>query len=99
MFSSVCDVSFPEPVFNNRRIGVLENPGMTADMLYAERSGISVISGWVCDADEIVIEINGAEWQAGYGTHGRIRGACAVMLITAFLSFSTGICSGTAFTP
>ena len=66
--ASVCDVAFPGPVFNNRRIGVLENPGMTADMLYAERSGISAISGWVCDADKIVIEINGTEWQAGYGT-------------------------------
>ena len=66
--SSVCDAAFPEPVFNDRRIGVLENPGMTADMLHAERSGISVISGWVCDAEEIVIELNGVEWKAGYGT-------------------------------
>ena len=66
--SSVCDAEFPEPVFNDRRIGVLENPGMTADMLHAERSGISVISGWVCDAEEIVIELNGTEWKAGYGT-------------------------------
>ena len=41
---------------------------MTADMLYAERSGISVISGWVCEAEEIVIELNGTEWKAGYGT-------------------------------
>ena len=66
--SSVCDAAFPEPVFNDRRIGTLENPGMTADMLYAERSGISVISGWVCDAEEIIIELNGTEWKAGYGT-------------------------------
>ena len=66
--SSVCEAAFPEPVFNDRRIGVLENPGMTADMLYAERSGISVISGWVCEAEEIVIELNGTEWKAGYGT-------------------------------
>ena len=66
--SSVCDIAFPDPVFNDTRIGVLENPGMTADMLYAERSGISVISGWVCEADEIVIELNGTEWKAGYGT-------------------------------
>ena len=41
---------------------------MTADMLHAERSGISVISGWVCEAEEIVIELNGTEWKAGYGT-------------------------------
>ena len=66
--SSVCDIAFPDPVFNDTRIGVLENPGMTADMLYAERSGISVISGWVCEAEEIVIELNGVEWKAGYGT-------------------------------
>ena len=75
--SSVCDAAFPEPVFNDRRIGVLENPGMTADMLHAERSGISVISGWVCDAEEIVIELNGAEWKAGYGTtRTDTRGVC-----------------------
>ena len=66
--SSVCDIAFPDPVFNDTRIGVLENPGMTVDMLYAERSGISVISGWVCEAEEIVIELNGTEWKAGYGT-------------------------------
>ena len=66
--SSVCDTEFPEPVFNDRRIGVLENPGMTADMLHAERSGISVISGWVCEAEEIIIELNGTAWKAGYGT-------------------------------
>ena len=41
---------------------------MTADMLHAERSGISVISGWVCDAEEITIELNGTAWKAGYGT-------------------------------
>ena len=32
------------------------------------RGGISAISGWVCDADEITIELNGTEWKAGYGT-------------------------------
>ena len=41
---------------------------MTADMLYAERSGLSVISGWVCDADEIIIELNGVAMEAAYGT-------------------------------
>ena len=66
--SSACDIVFPDPVFNDRRIGVLENPGMTADMLYAERSGISVISGWVCDAEEIIIELNGIKMEASYGT-------------------------------
>ena len=75
--SSVCDIAFPDPVFNDTRIGVLENPGMTADMLYAERSGISVISGWVCEAEEIIIELNGTEWKAGYGTtRTDTRGEC-----------------------
>ena len=66
--SSVCDIAFPGPVFNDRRIGVLENPGMTADMLHAERSGLSVISGWVCDAEEIIIDLNGVKTEASYGT-------------------------------
>ena len=66
--SPVCGIEFPGPVFNDRRVGVLENPGMTADMLYAERSGISAISGWVCEADEIIIELNGEPFRAGYGT-------------------------------
>ena len=75
--SSVCDIAFPDPVFNDTRIGVLENPGMTVDMLYAERSGISVISGWVCEAEEITIELNGTEWKAGYGTtRTDTRGEC-----------------------
>ena len=42
---------------------VLENPTPRAF-----RSGISVISGWACDAEEIVIEINGEPLTAAYGT-------------------------------
>ena len=32
------------------------------------QSGISVISGWVCEADGVEIEINGQLWKADYGT-------------------------------
>ncbi|MCE2483962.1 MAG: hypothetical protein J4F42_00510, partial [Desulfurellaceae bacterium] len=34
----------------------------------AAQSGIGVISGWACEAEEIVIELNGMPLQAGYGT-------------------------------
>ncbi len=42
---------------------VLENPTP-----YSFRSGISAISGWACDAEEIVIAINGEPLTAAYGT-------------------------------
>ena len=42
---------------------VLENPTPRSF-----RSGVSVISGWACDAEEIVIEINGKPLTAAYGT-------------------------------
>ena len=48
---------------------VLENPTP-----YSFRSGISAISGWACDAEEIVIEINGEPLTAAYGT---VRGDTA----------------------
>ena len=41
----------------------LENPRPSSF-----QSGIGVISGWVCEADEVVIEINGQPWPAAYGT-------------------------------
>ena len=68
--SSACGVPQPlaDPIFNNTRIGVLENPSANTDLVYANASGISAISGWVCDAEEIVIELNGQPWKAGYGT-------------------------------
>ena len=47
----------PEPV------GYLENPGANSF-----QSGVGVISGWVCDADEVVIELNGQAQPAAYGT-------------------------------
>ena len=43
--------------------GYLENPG--ADSF---QSGIGVISGWVCAADEVEIELNGVPQAAAYGT-------------------------------
>ena len=43
--------------------GYLENPGPESF-----QSGIGVISGWVCEAEEIVIELNGAPQAVAYGT-------------------------------
>ena len=44
-------------------VGYLENPGP-----HSFQSGIGVISGWVCAADEVEIELNGNAQPAGYGT-------------------------------
>ena len=77
--STACDVPQPlaDPIFNNTRIGVLENPKADSDLVYANVSGISAISGWVCDAEEIIIEINDTSWEAGYGTtRGDTRDDC-----------------------
>ena len=41
----------------------LENPS-----LGSAQSGVGVISGWACEAEEIVIELNGTPLQAAYGT-------------------------------
>ena len=41
----------------------LENPA-----LGSFQSGIAAISGWACEADEIVIELNGVPYRAGYPT-------------------------------
>ena len=42
---------------------ILENPAPDS-----HQSGISVISGWACDAQEIVIEIDDMSFTAAYGT-------------------------------
>ena len=42
---------------------VLENPASDS-----HQSGVSVISGWACDAQEIVVEIDGKPFPAAYGT-------------------------------
>ena len=44
-------------------VGYLENPGPNSF-----QSGISVISGWVCEGAEVVIELNGQPQPAAYGT-------------------------------
>ncbi|MCE2485982.1 MAG: hypothetical protein J4F42_10760 [Desulfurellaceae bacterium] len=41
----------------------LENPAPNSF-----QSGLGVISGWACEANEIVIELDGAPVQAAYGT-------------------------------
>ncbi len=43
--------------------GYLENPGAASF-----QSGIGVISGWTCDADEVEITLNGEPQEAAYGT-------------------------------
>ena len=43
--------------------GYLENPG---DLSF--QSGVGVLSGWVCDADRVELELNGAPQVAAYGT-------------------------------
>ncbi len=45
------------------RKGLLENPGQGAF-----KSGIGVISGWVCQAQRVEVEINGSRMTAAYGT-------------------------------
>ena len=42
---------------------ILENPS-----LGSAQSGVGVISGWACEAGEIVIELNGVPYRAGYPT-------------------------------
>ena len=42
---------------------ILENPS-----LGSAQSGVGVISGWACEAEAIVIELNGVPYRAGYPT-------------------------------
>ena len=51
----------PDPDFDSPVI--LENPRAASF-----QSGIGVISGWACEAEEVVIELDGVPLQAGYGT-------------------------------
>ncbi len=44
-------------------VGFLENPSPDSF-----QSGIGTLSGWVCEADEVVLEINGTPFSAAYGT-------------------------------
>ena len=52
-----------EPSPPSSLTGVLENPSHASF-----QSGIGVISGWVCDAEEVVIEIDELPLVAAYGT-------------------------------
>ena len=60
-------VDGPAPAGANRtgraEVGYLENPGPNSF-----QSGIGVISGWVCEGAEVIIELNGAGQPASYGT-------------------------------
>lgn len=47
---------------SNFEIGLLENPQDIAG-----QSDIRMLSGWVCDAEEVVIKIDGITIEAGYG--------------------------------
>ena len=44
-------------------VGVLENPGPNSF-----QSGVGVLSGWVCEADTVTLELNGVAHVAAYGT-------------------------------
>ena len=44
-------------------VGYLENPGRDSF-----QSGIGVLSGWVCEAEKVELELNGIPQQAAYGT-------------------------------
>ena len=44
-------------------VGILENPGPNSF-----QSGVGLISGWVCDAEVVEIELNGTLQEAAYGT-------------------------------
>ena len=45
----------------NLEVGALENPGDGAD-----KSGVGLISGWACNANEIVVKVDDVEIKAGY---------------------------------
>ncbi len=53
-------------------VGYLENPGPDSF-----QSGLGVVSGWVCAADAVEIELNGEVQPAAYGTErADTQGAC-----------------------
>ena len=57
----------------------------------AGSSGVGVLSGWVCDADMVEIELNGVPQEAAYGTERLDTAGCVAMWITALGCWSTGI--------
>ena len=71
--------------------GYLENPGP-----HSFQSGIGVISGWVCAAEEVEIVLNGEPQEAAYGTERLDTEAVyAATRTTALASCSTGTCWAT----
>ena len=69
-------------------VGYLENPGPDSF-----QSGIGVLSGWVCAADTVEIELNGAVQTAAYGTERVDTAAASVATRTTGLGCcSTGTC-------
>ena len=67
--------------------GVVENPGP-----HSYQSGIGVISGWVCAADLVEIELNGARQPAAYGTERADTESGGGTRTTGLAYSSTGIC-------
>ena len=62
----------PLPLARAQAQAFLENPQPNSF-----QSGIGVISGWVCDAQRIDIELDGVRTQAAYGTsRGDTRAVC-----------------------
>ena len=61
LYGTRTDIETPPP--SETLTGFLENPGEGSS-----QSGVGVISGWVCEADEVVIEFNGVAQPAAYGT-------------------------------
>ena len=53
----------PEAQGASSSLGNLENPGAAA-----YKSGIGIISGWVCSANEVVVTIDGVAIETAYGT-------------------------------
>ena len=52
--------------------GTLENPGSNAT-----KTGIGIISGWVCDANQVEVEVKGSRFTVAYGTdRGDTRSVC-----------------------
>ena len=79
----------PAPEGSNRAgvagVGYLENPGPNSF-----QSGIGVISGWVCEAEEVLITLNGEPQPAAYGTERWIRSPCVGIPIMGLGCCSTG---------
>ena len=85
----IVDGAMPSGATRTGRAGVgyLENPGPNSF-----QSGIGVISGWVCEGAEVIIELNGAGQPAAYGTERLDTEETCGTRPTALASCSTGIC-------